>query len=74
MADNHTVQRCRWAQATLLVEDLTWTEAEAYPWSCTAEGDPHTVEETERCLTCGRWVPREPEPARQMHDCPDFRR
>lgn len=35
-----------------------WLDAEVHPWSCRADGDPHLVEDPERCTTCGRWVGR----------------
>lgn len=73
MTERHTVQHCRWAEATLHLDDPLWTEAEAYPWSCRADGDPQTVQDVELCATCGRWVPRDaggPDGLR----CPDFRR
>jgi hypothetical protein len=73
MAEKQTVQHCRWAEPTLLVDDLTWTEAEAYPWSCTADGDPHTLADVELCASCGRWVPREGKGADGSR-CPDFRK
>jgi hypothetical protein len=59
MADPRTVQRCRWAEPTLFVDEPIWTEAEQYPWTCRAEGPPHVVEDTTLCATCGRWVPRD---------------
>lgn len=59
MTDPRTVQRCRFAEPTLLAPEPIWTEAEAYPWTCRAEGPPHLVEDTARCATCGRWMPRD---------------
>jgi hypothetical protein len=59
MADPRSVQRCRWAEPTLFVDEPLWTEAEAFPWTCRADGDPHVVEDTTYCATCGRWVPRD---------------
>lgn len=73
MTDQKTVQNCRWAEPTLFRDDPAWTEAEAYPWSCRVEGDPDIVEDTERCATCGRWVPRA-RPGSDVPRCPDFRR
>jgi hypothetical protein len=73
MADHRTVQQCRWAEPTLFVEDSSWTQATDYPWSCRADGDPEVVEDTEKCLTCGRWVPRDRR-AGGLGACPDFRR
>jgi hypothetical protein len=60
MADIRTVQHCHWARPTLFRDDPGWTEADAYPWSCVAEGDPQVVEEPELCLTCGLWAPHHP--------------
>lgn len=73
MTERHTVQHCRWAEATLLLDDPLWTEAETYPWSCRADGDPQTVQDVELCATCGRWVPREASGPDGLR-CPDFRR
>lgn len=67
MADPRTVQRCRWAEPTLLLEHPSWTEAEDFPWSCCADGDPQVVADTERCETCGRWVPRNASVLTQGH-------
>lgn len=58
MADRHTIQACHWSEPTLFLAWPYWIEAERNPWSCRADGDPRPVEETERCVTCGRWVPR----------------
>lgn len=58
MTEPRNVQRCRWAEPTLFQETSIWTEAEAYPWSCKADGDPRVVEDTSVCATCGRWAPR----------------
>jgi len=63
MTEPRNVQRCRWAEPTLFQDSPLWTEAEAYPWSCKADGDPRVVEDTTVCATCGRWAPRGPEAA-----------
>lgn len=73
MTERQTVQHCRWAEATLLLDDPLWTEAEAYPWSCRVDGDPQTLPEVELCATCGRWVPRDAA-APDGRRCPDFRK
>jgi hypothetical protein len=61
MTEPRNVQRCRWAEPTLFQDSPIWTEAEAYPWSCKADGDPRIVEDTMVCSSCGRWAPRGPE-------------
>ena len=73
MTEPRNVQRCRWAEPTLFQETPIWTEAEDYPWSCKADGDPRVVEDTSVCATCGRWAPRGPaavaKPAAQRCHC-----
>jgi hypothetical protein len=61
MTERRTVAQCRWAESTLFQAHPFWTNADEYPWSCLAEGDPAVVEDTERCATCGRWAPRAPQ-------------
>lgn len=73
MTDRHTVQQCRWAEPTLFLDHPSWPDAADYPWSCLADGDPEAVRETERCLTCGRWSPRDTRPATTCR-CADRRR
>ena len=73
MTEPRNVQRCRWAEPTLFQESPIWTEAEDYPWSCKADGDPHVVEDTGVCATCGRWAPRGPEPVARP-DVPEAER
>ena len=58
MSDPHNVQCCRFAEPTLFVAHPYWTEAEACPWSCQADGYPRPVEDTGICRVCGRWQPR----------------
>lgn len=60
MSEHRTVAQCRWAESTLFLAHPYWTDADAYPWSCSADGDPAVVEDTGRCATCGRWAPRAP--------------
>ena len=60
MSEPRNVQRCRWAEPTLFQETQVWMEAEDFPWSCKADGDPRVVEDTAVCTTCGRWAPRGP--------------
>ena len=73
MTVRRTVQRCRWAEPTLFLDDPKWMEAEAYPWSCRADGDPELVEDTERCNTCGRWVARDAR-AQDVCRCTELKR
>lgn len=56
MAEPHRVQHCRWAQPTLFLAPPLWTDAEDYPWSCDADGEPRLIEDTGVCLKCGRWA------------------
>jgi hypothetical protein len=60
MTERRTIAQCRWAESTLFLEHPYWTDADDYPWSCVADGDPAVVEDTTRCATCGRWSPRTP--------------
>ena len=60
MTERRTVAQCRWAESTLFLAHPYWTDAEAYPWSCIADGDPEVVEDTGRCAACGRWSARRP--------------
>lgn len=57
MINLRTVQYCRWAEPTLFVVHPYWTDAEAFPWSCHADGRPRPVEDTEKCGVCVRWQP-----------------
>jgi hypothetical protein len=60
MTERRTVAQCRWAESTLFLAHPYWTDANDYPWSCVADGDPAVVEDTGRCADCGRWAPRAP--------------
>jgi hypothetical protein len=60
MADRRTIQACHWSEPTLFLAWPQWMDAEVYPWSCHADGDPQLVEDTERCAKCGRWAGRQP--------------
>ena len=55
----HTVQTCRWADPTLLLENPLWMAAEDYPWSCHRDGDTRVLATTMVCHTCPRWESRE---------------
>lgn len=59
MAIPHTVQNCRWAEPTLLLENPLWMAAEDYPWSCRRDGDTRILATTTVCRACQRWELRE---------------
>jgi hypothetical protein len=55
-----TVQRCKWAESTLLLPMPYWFDAWNAPWSCWAEdGRPRLIESTEVCASCARWTPKD---------------
>ena len=65
MPDGHTIQRCRWAEPTLLLPNPLWLAAEDSPWSCRRDGTPQIVDDTTVCGTCARWEPRPSEADRR---------
>lgn len=69
MTDRHTVQTCRWAEPTLFAMNPYWLAAEEFPWCCHADGRVRTLEDTQICETCARWVASQtarPEPGQAL--------
>jgi hypothetical protein len=46
---------CLWATPTLFLAAPVWFNAEAFPWTCLRDADPHCLATTERCEACPRW-------------------
>jgi hypothetical protein len=59
MIGEHSVQTCRWGEATLLLPRPHWFEASQHAWSCTREGRPKTLVDPSECEACERWARRE---------------
>jgi hypothetical protein len=58
MKVHHTVQQCRWSEATLFLEPPLWLDFASYPWSCRSTGAYHPIADARICRTCERWTSR----------------
>ncbi|HEX2344661.1 MAG TPA: hypothetical protein VHI98_29600 [Vicinamibacterales bacterium] len=58
-----TVGQCFWALPTLSLPTPEWTQFTAAEWSCSADGDPLTLDDARVCRTCSRWAERSSPPA-----------
>jgi hypothetical protein len=58
MKIHHTVQQCRYSEATLFLESPLWLDASNYPWSCCSSGAYRPIIDARICRMCERWVSR----------------
>jgi hypothetical protein len=64
MTGEHSVQTCRWAQATILLPRPYWFDASRNAWSCLIDGAPEMLVDPLLCRTCERWTPADHQDAR----------
>lgn len=68
MTTTRAVQHCRWSECTLFQPMPFWLDAWERPWSCRVEGRVRVLADTDDCLRCSHWTPRDEVATRRANE------